>query len=100
MKGKKVIGGALAGLLAVPLLVVGLGAPAQAAACWSGKASTTLFTADASVDYGTCTHGSTRSYARVGSASFDTGWYQGSTWAHAAGVGSREAYYQVSSDIG
>lgn len=81
-----------------PLSTVVLAAPAQAA-CYSTSTSTTLISANASVNYGKCKQGSTRSYARVGSVAADSGWHLSSTNAWAKGIGSREARAQVSSNI-
>ncbi len=82
--------------LVLPGLVV-LGAGSAQAACYSTKTSTTLVSANASVDYGSCRSGDTRSRARVGGIRGDSGWYQGSTWASATGVGSRETATNVRS---
>lgn len=95
MRVKKVLGSVLATLLVVPATAVAVAGPAQAA-CYSAKTSTSLVSADASVSYGSCKQGTTRSYAKVGGAVGDSGWYKGSTSAWARGLGSSEAKAQVS----
>lgn len=95
MQGRRVITLAATTALLMPGLVV-LGAGTAQAACYSTKTSTSLVSANASVNYGSCRSGTTRSYARVGSAKGDSGWYAGSTSAWAKGIGSTEAQAQVS----
>lgn len=89
---------AVTAALIAPISAVVLAAPAQAA-CYSARTSTTLVSANASVSYGSCKQGTTRSYARVGNVSGDSGWHASSTSAWASGVGSRQALAQVSRNI-
>ncbi|RMI06580.1 hypothetical protein [Cellulomonas triticagri] len=96
---KRVLRGALAAMLVLPMSTVVVAGPAQAKACYSTKTSTSLVSADASVSYGSCRSGTTRSFAQVGIAKGDSGWHPASTWASARGVGGVTALAQVSAGI-
>ncbi len=97
MKLKKTI----SGLLVTGALALGMGvvaaAPAQAAACYSASASASITLAKASVSYGSCHKGTTRSTAQLGLTSADSGWYAGSTNAKVSGWGiPYNAHYYTS----
>jgi hypothetical protein len=80
--------GAILATLALGVGMVGIAAaPAQAAACYSASATASITYAHAAVNYGSCTHGTTRSTAQLGITTADSGWYAGNTYATVSGWG-------------
>ncbi len=78
----------IASLLSVVALAIPLGLvstpEANAAACYTTYKYISVVYAEASVNYGSCKVGSTRSVAHV-NFTLDSGWYEGSTRAESSG---------------